>query len=188
MQSTKQITLFWQNPWRLAGWGLVVALLLSPFIAMQFTAEVTWTGFDFAVAGILLGGTALLIEFGCRFSRSAAGRAGWALIVLTSLLLIWINLAVGIIGNEDNSANQLYLVVLASIAIGALLVRFKAKGMSYVMIVTAALQIAVEIVIQVAGLGAAPVINAAFAMLWLLAAGLLRNAAITIAANAVSDA
>lgn len=188
MHSTENTTLFWQNPWRLAGWGLVIALLLLPLIAMQFTAEVNWTGSDFMVAAILLGGTALLIELGCRFSRSGAGRAGWALVVLTSLLLIWINLAVGIIGSEDNPANQLYLVVLASVPIGALLVRFKTKGMSYVLVFTAGLQITVEVVIQVAGLGAAPVINAAFALLWLLAAGLLRNAAATLTVEADSGA
>lgn len=188
MQSTEKTTIFWQNPWRLAGWGLVIALLLLPLIAMQFTAEVNWTGFDFVVAGILLGGTALLIELGCRFSRSGAGRAGWAVAVITSLLLIWINLAVGIIGSEDNPANMLYLAVLASVPLGGLLVRFKARGMSYVLVFTAGLQIAVEVVIQVAGLGAAPVINVAFAILWLLAAGLLRNAGTTLVSKADSGA
>jgi len=188
MQTSAPKKPFWQNPWRIAGWGLIISLLLLPLIAMQFTAEVNWTAFDFVAAGILLGGTGLLIELGCRFSHSGAGRAGWAVAVLTSLLLIWINLAVGIIGSEDNPANLLYLAVLASVPLGGLLVRFKARGMSYVLLFTAGLQIAVEVVIQVAGLGAAPVINAAFALLWLLAAGLLRNAGTLLAANAASDA
>ena len=188
MQTSAPKKLFWQNPWRIAGWGLILSLLLLPLIAMRFTAEVNWTSFDFVAAGILLGGTGLLIELGCRFSRSGAARAGWVVTVLTSLLLIWINLAVGIIGSEDNPANQLYLIVLASVPLGALLVRFNARGMSYVLLFTAGLQIAVEVVIQVAGLGAAPIINAAFALLWLLAAGLLRNAGTILAASASSDA
>lgn len=150
----------------------MVTLLLLPLIAMQFTTEVRWTGFDFVVAGILLGGTAFCIELGRRYSSNAAGRAGWALVVLTSLLLVGINLAVGIIGREDNPANLLYLAVLASAGIGALWVRFQAQAMCYVLLLTASLQMAVELVIQLAGLGAAPVLNVAFTLLWLLAAGL----------------
>lgn len=175
MQSVENTLLFWRNPRRLVLWGLVVTLLLLPFIAMKFTAEVHWTGFDFVVAAILLGGTALCIELGCRYSRNNAGRAGWTLVVLTLLLLVWINLAVGIIGSEDNPANLLYLVVLASVAIGAFLVRFQPQAMSYVLLLTACLQMAVELVIQWADIGAAPVLNSAFTLLWLLSAGLLRN-------------
>lgn len=119
MTTLQKTSHFWRNPWRLLLWGTVTTLLLLPLIAMQFTTEVNWTSSDFVVAGILLGGTALLIELGCRFSANLAGRAGWALLVLTCLLLIWINLAVGIIGSEDNPANLLYLVVLASFALGA---------------------------------------------------------------------
>ena len=176
MQSFENTMLFLRNSWRLALWGLVIVLLLLPLIAMQFTAEVNWTGFDFVIAAILLGGTAFCIELGCRYSRTAAARLGWALVVLTSLLLVWINLAVGIIGSEDNPANLLYLSVLASVSCGALWVRFQAQRMSDVLVLTACLQLTVELVIQLAGLGAAPVLNAAFAVLWLLAAGLLRNA------------
>lgn len=176
MQLIEKIRLFLHNPWRLAGWGLVITLLLLPLIVMQFTAEVNWTGFDFVVASILLGGTALCIELSCRFNLNGAGRVGWALVVLTSLLLIWINLAVGMIGNEDNPANLLYLVVLGSVGLGALWVRFQARFMCYVLLLTAGLQLVVELVIQLADLGAAPVLNVAFALLWLLAAGLLRNA------------
>ncbi len=175
MQTLKKPSLFWFNPWRLALWSSVLGLLLLPLLAMQFSSEVNWTGSDFVVAGVLLAGTALLIELGCRAGNNLSGRAGWALVALTSLLLIWINLAVGIIGSEDNPANLLYLVVLAVTALGALWVRFRARGMSKVLYLSAALQLGVELVIQVADLGAAPVINTAFALLWLLAAGLLRN-------------
>ncbi|MDX1679015.1 hypothetical protein [Arsukibacterium sp.] len=188
MQTSAPKKLFWQNPWRIAGWGLIIGLLLLPLIAMQFTAEVNWTGFDFVAAAVLLGGTGLLIELGCHYSRSGAGRVGWALVVLTSLLLIWMNLAVGIIGSEDNPANMLYFGVLASVVIGAPAVRFRAKGMSYVLYLTAALQMTVEVIIQLADLGAAPVLNLAFALLWLLAAGLLRNAATRLAVQPGSGA
>ena len=87
------------------------------------------------------------------------------------------------IGSEDNPANLLYLVVLASVALGAVGGRFQAQAMSRVLYLTAALQLGVELVIQFAGLGAAPVINAAFMLLWLLAAGLLRNSGATKSAT-----
>ena len=175
----------WLNPWRLALWSVALGLLLLPLIAMQFTEEVNWTAFDFVVAAILLGTTALLIDLGCCYSVNLTGRAGWMVMILTSFLLIWINLAVGIIGSENNPANLLYVVVLLSAVLGGLVVRFKPRAMSKVLLLTAMLQIAAELVIRLSGWGAAPVINITFALLWLLAAGLLYNSHTT---NRVTEA
>src|SRR3569623_2014811 len=41
------------NPWRLAGWGAVAALLLLPAVAMQFPRDVAWTANDFAFGAVL---------------------------------------------------------------------------------------------------------------------------------------
>ena len=49
--------------WRVALWGSVVAILIAPLVAMQFTGEVHWTPFDFAVAAALLGATAPALRF-----------------------------------------------------------------------------------------------------------------------------
>jgi ABC-type Mn2+/Zn2+ transport system permease subunit len=85
---------------RLTGILLAVAtLLLIPFIAMQFTKEVNWTLFDFVVAGTLLFGTGLLIEFVLRTVSTAKYRIALCAVVLVALLLIWIELAVGIFGS-----------------------------------------------------------------------------------------
>ena len=99
--------------------------------------------------------------------------------VLTSFLLIWINLAVGIIGSENNEANLLYVAVLLSVVLGAPLVRCQPRAMSKVLLLTAVSQMGVELVIQLLGWGAAPVINLTFTLLWLLAAGLLYNSSTT---------
>src|SRR3546814_13804960 len=50
------------NFWRRARWIAIAAILVLPFLAMQWTDEVTWPAADFAVAGILLVGANHLHE------------------------------------------------------------------------------------------------------------------------------
>lgn len=73
-------------------------LLLIPLIAMQFTAEVNWTTFDFVVAGVLLLSTGLIIELVMRKVKTRNYRLGLLAIILIALFLIWAELAVGIFG------------------------------------------------------------------------------------------
>ena len=126
------------NPWRVFGWGAAVSLLLIPFIAMRFTSEVNWTASDFVFAGAmfaLIGGT---FELAVWASRNRAYRAGAALALLATLLVIWANGAVGIVGSESNPANLWFFgALLVGIAM-AVAARFKAKGMSIAMLATAA--------------------------------------------------
>lgn len=84
------------NPWRLAGWGLAVALLMVPAAAMQFTDEVNWGPADFAVAAALFGLTGLAIEGSVRLAASPLKRAFLAGASLALLLVVWAELAVGI--------------------------------------------------------------------------------------------
>jgi hypothetical protein len=44
---------------------------------------------------------------------------------VAAFILIWMNLAVGIIGSEDNPANLMYGGVLAVAIVGAFMVRFR---------------------------------------------------------------
>jgi len=125
------------------GVGLI---LLVPFTAMQFTEEVAWSPFDFAFAGTLLFGTGLAFELLTRRATSTAQRAALGIAVLTGMLLVWVNLAVGIIGSEDNPANVLYLGVLAVLILGSLLAGFRPKGMARVMFVTTLAQLVVPLV------------------------------------------
>lgn len=116
----------------------VAGILLVPLIAMQFTSEVNWTLGDFVVAGALLLGTGLSFELAMRRTGNAAYRAGAFLALGTTLLLVWVNLAVGIIGNENNSLNLLYFGALAGGIVGAFIARFRAEGMVRAMAATAA--------------------------------------------------
>ncbi|HUH33811.1 MAG TPA: hypothetical protein VLZ28_07645 [Daejeonella sp.] len=85
---------------RLTGIVLAVALLLLvPFIAMQFTNEVSWTGSDFVTAGVLLLGTGLLCEFVMRKIRNKDYQYGILAVILLTLILTWAELAVGIFGS-----------------------------------------------------------------------------------------
>jgi hypothetical protein len=124
----------------------VALILLVPLIAMQFTDEVAWSPFDFAVAGALLFGTGLAFELITRQAGANAYRAAVGVALLAALLLVWINLAVGIIGSEDNPANLMYIGVLAVFLIGALLARFRPQAMPRVLFATALAQVVVPVV------------------------------------------
>ena len=76
----------------------VAILLLIPLIAMQFTAEVNWTPYDFVVAGFLLIGTGLIFDLVIRKIKNIKSRIAISLVLLIALLLIWAELAVGIFG------------------------------------------------------------------------------------------
>lgn len=78
--------------------ALVTALiLLVPLVAMQFTSQVHWQLNDFIIAGALIFGTGLLLDF----ARRKAGKYRLAVIlsIILFFLYIWAELAVGIFTN-----------------------------------------------------------------------------------------
>lgn len=75
-----------------------VFLLLIPLIGMQFTNEIDWTLFDFAIAGALLMGFGLILELVIRKVKNSRRRIVICLTLLIILLFIWAELAVGIFG------------------------------------------------------------------------------------------
>jgi hypothetical protein len=123
----------WRSPWRLAGWGLAAILLLVPLAAMRVTDEGNWSAADFGFAAVMIGGVGVTFELAVHATRSLAYRAGSALALVTGFLLVWINAAVGIIGDEGNPLNLLYGAVLAVALIGAIAGRFRARGMARAM-------------------------------------------------------
>ena len=78
--------------------GGIALLLCIPLIAMQFTEEVKWTGWDFVVMGALLTLTALLLELVWRGVRTFGYRVLLCSFIVVGFLLIWAELAVGIFG------------------------------------------------------------------------------------------
>lgn len=165
---------FW-NAWRIARWTIVAGLLLLPLIAMQFTNEVNWTPGDFVFAAILVGGSALAYDIAVLTTASLAYRGGIALALAASFLLIWINGAVGIIGNEDNPANLMFAGPLAIAFLGALLSRFRPRGMAWTMATAAIAQIAVGVAALAMGV-VIPFVTVFFATLWGASGALFRKA------------
>jgi hypothetical protein len=171
--------------WRIAPWVLAATILLLPMVAMQFTQDVVWDATDFAVIGALLFGACGAYELAARSTGNTAYRAAVGVAVVAAFILIWINLAVGIIGSEDNPANLMYGGVLAVGLLGAFIVRFQPHGMARALAATALAQALVGVIALTAGLGftganwpeALVFLTGFFAALWLASAWLFRKAA-----------
>lgn len=78
--------------------AVIAIVLLLPLVAMQFTDQVQWTLSDFAVAGLLLLGTGILIELVLRKTKTSSWRNLGIALILFAFLVIWIELAVGVFG------------------------------------------------------------------------------------------
>lgn len=166
------------NPMRVLVWGSAAILLLLPWIAMHVTREVAWTGSDFAVLGFMLLTACSTYEFAVWLSGNIAYRAAFGIALVAAFLLVWINLAVGIIGDENNPPNLMFGGVLAIGFIGALIARFHPEGMSRALMATAYAQALVGVIAAVAGWGLeAAVLAVFFCAMWLASAALFRQAA-----------
>jgi hypothetical protein len=171
--------------WRLAPWIVAALLLVLPLAAMRFTDEVNWDETDFIVFGAMLFGACSAYELAARMTGNIAYRAGVGVAVVAAFILVWMNLAVGIIGSEDNPANLMYGGVLAVAALGGAVVRFQPHRMAQVLVATALAQALVGIIALSAGLGSTGanwprvivVLTGFFCALWLLSAWLFRRAA-----------
>lgn len=128
-------------------------LLLLPLVAMQFTDEVRWNLADFVLAGALLFAAGAAYQLLARRTDNLAYRAGIGVAVGAAFFLVWANLAVGLIGSEDNPANLMYLGVLAVGIIGALIARFQPRGMSRALFAMACAQALVAAIAVIARLG-----------------------------------
>ena len=139
--------------WRIAAWAVAALILLLPLVAMQFTDEVNWSMADFAFAGALLIGTGLAFELAVRKTGDTAYRAAVGVALVAAFILVWVNGAVGIIGTEGDDANLMYGGVLAVGIVGAILARFRARGMARALFVTALAQALIAVIALAAGWG-----------------------------------
>jgi hypothetical protein len=163
--------------WRRAVWGTAGLILLLPWVAMQFTEEVAWDLGDFAIIGAMLFVACGTYELAARVTGNTAYRAAVGVALAAAFILIWMNLAVGIIGSEENPANLMYGGVLAVGIMGAILARFQPHGMARALVGTALAQALVAVIALSAGWGSALILTGIFVVLWLTSAQLFRKAA-----------
>jgi hypothetical protein len=158
------------TPWRIAGWA-ALAMLLSVPAWLRFP----WTGSDFVIMGALLASVGLGTEFLVRLPGNALTRLGAVMVVLTSFLTVWVNLAVGMIG-DGNAYNLLFLIPVGLAAGGVALMRLDGRKSAVVALGAAVLQAA----IATGGYPQDPrgaILSAGFALFWLFAAALFRAGA-----------
>ncbi|WP_331010070.1 hypothetical protein [Sphingomonas sp.] len=161
--------------------GGAAILLLLPLIAMQFTTEVRWDGADFALFAAMLAAAAGAYECLSARVENIAYRAAAGIAIVAAFLLIWANLAVGIVGSDNDPANRLFYAPPVIGIIGALVARFRAPGMAATLLAVAAAQLLCggialadapqpQYVVVVA-------VTIAFTALWVASAALFRTAA-----------
>jgi len=169
--------------WTLLLWGAAAMLLALPFVAMRFTTEVNWSASDFIIMGILLTLVCAGIELAVRLTDNVAYRLACAAAIGGAFLITWANLAVG----HEHGPNHLLLygALLIGVAASAI-VRFSAKGMAVVMVLTAcALVVALRLAMlndadpEGPNLLITAVASVAIASPFLIAAWLFRRAART---------
>ena len=130
----KQVKFYQSIPAVVLGTGL---LLIVPLVAMQFTDEVDWSVSDFIIAGALLFGTGVLFVLVLRAPENIIYKSGMGLAIGATFLMIWADLAVGLIGSGPNPGNLMYIGVLAVLIIGIYLSHFKPAGLERAMFASA---------------------------------------------------
>jgi hypothetical protein len=131
--------------------GIAVAtgfILLIPLLANW-----AWTLGDFVTAGALIFGTGLAFVLVARQGGNILYRLAVGVALAAAFLLVWINLAVGIIGAPDEAANLMYIGVLAVGISGAFVARFRQQEMTRALMATAFAQALIAVIALVFGLG-----------------------------------
>ena len=164
-----------RSRWRTVAWGSAAALLLVPLVAMQFTAEVRWGPLDFAAFGAMLAGALGTFELAARRTADRAYLAAVALALAGASFVVWANLAVGIVGGEDDPANLMFFGVLAVGVVGALVGRFRPRGMAHALVAMAIAQALAGVAALAVEPGPALVLTGLYVPLWLASAWLFRR-------------
>ena len=167
-----------RNRWSLLIWGGAAALLSLPAIAMALRVEgVDWGPEDFIVMGALLAMACGGYEVATRISSNTAYRLGAAVAIATCFLTVWVNLAVGMVGDEGNPANLLFGGVILIGLAGTVLAGFRPRGTGRAMQAAALAQAAMAVYAFAAGDMVAVLPIAFFSLPWLLAGHLFLQAA-----------
>jgi hypothetical protein len=132
---------------------LGVAIATAILLLIPLLANWPWTLGDFVFAGAMIFGTGLAYVLVARTGGNVAYRFAVGVALAAAFLLVWINLAVGIIGEPDEVANLMYIGVLAVGIAGAFVARFRQEEMARALLATAFAQALVAVIALIFGLG-----------------------------------
>jgi hypothetical protein len=113
-------------------------------------------------------------------------RIGAAVALAAAFVEVWMNLAVGIVGNEDNPVNLGFYLVVVTAGACAFTARLSADGMARAMLAVAAMQALLAMVVATApstarddpkGAMGVLALSAGFVVLWLVSAALFHKSA-----------
>ena len=172
-----------ERHWRMLRWAAAAVLLSVPWFMMQVSDAWDWRPESFVLLGTMLASALGAYELAVRMSGSWTYRAGAALAIATGFVLVWMNLAVGIIGPEDNPANLMYGGALMVGAVGAAMARLEPRGMALASFATALALLLVAALAASFWWNESPgrigllFLNGTFAAMYLAAAWLFRKAA-----------
>jgi hypothetical protein len=163
---------------------LSVALATALILLVPLLAAPAWTLSDFVTAGALIFGTGLAYVLVARTGGNIAYRLALGVALAAAFLLVWINLAVGIIGEPDEGANLMYIGVLAVGIAGVFVARFRPQEMARALMATALAQALVALIALLFGLGSGSppgvlgilILNGFFVLLFVASALLFRHA------------
>lgn len=124
---------------------ITLLILIAPLIGELTVEGWNWGASGFLFMGVLLFVTFLMIELLAKQSSNMLYKIAVALTTLTTFGIIYVNLAVGIIGDGNNTSAMYFLVVPVGF-IGLAASRLKAKGLSLTAFAMAAIVLLVPTV------------------------------------------
>lgn len=144
-----------------------------------------WDLLDVLTFGAMVAVATIIVLVAWRQARTRAYRIAALIAAIAAFLLVWVNGAVGIIGDEASDANFLFFAVLAVAAVGSVIARFRASGMARALYVTAGAQLLVAVFVIAMRLGESSptwprgilVLTAIFSGFWLVSGWLFSRAA-----------
>jgi hypothetical protein len=166
--------------------------LTIPLTAMYFFSAVAWSLSDFVIAGVLIFGTGVLYKFVTLSKSEIWYKTGMGLAFLAGLTLIWVNMAAGIVGTENNPFNLVYVALIAAALAGLFVIRFKQKRVVVLINSMAAAMALIGIIAIITGQQFVPessvvkilAVHGFFALLFVISALLLRFSEKTMAMQA----
>jgi hypothetical protein len=132
---------------------ITVLLLIIPALGNRFVEGWNWSPFDFVWAGTLIFVTGLAYQLIARKADSLARnasvyRVATGISLATAFALVWVNAAVGIIG-EDNGSNLMYFAALLIGFVMAVVGRLEPRAIAHALFVTAFVTFFIPIVVLI---------------------------------------